>query len=130
MKCPNCGGPRDQNDRICIYCGTKFEREKPSANKQEIHFHYHQETRTEPQVRVEHIYTPMEKRSTRSRLVALLLCIFLGVFGAHKFYLGKMGMGVLYFFTYGLFSIGWLVDIIILLCGNPRDKDGDRLTWH
>ena len=131
MKCPNCGAPRDGSDSYCIYCRAAFEPvAEASREKQEIHIHYHQETRMEPQVRVEHIYTTLERRSTRSRTVALLLCIFLGLFGAHKFYLGKIGPGMLYLLTYGLFGVGWLIDLLILLVGNPRDKQGDRLTWH
>ena len=39
----------------------------------------------------------------------------MGYFGAHKFYEGKVGMGVLYLFTLGLFGIGWFVDLIVLL---------------
>lgn len=50
------------------------------------------------------------------KIVALILCIFLGYFGVHKFYEGKVGMGILYLFTMGLFGIGWFVDIIIILC--------------
>ncbi|MBQ7138712.1 MAG: TM2 domain-containing protein [Clostridia bacterium] len=81
-------------------------------------------------MRVEHIYTPVENCSSRSRLVALLLCFFLGIIGAHKFYLGRFGLGLVYLFTYGLFGIGWLVDMIVLLAGHPRDKQGLPLTWH
>ena len=44
------------------------------------------------------------------------LCLFLGVIGAHKFYEGKIGMGVLYIFTGGLFGIGAFVDLIVILC--------------
>ena len=44
-----------------------------------------------------------------------VLCLLLGYFGAHKFYEGKVGMGVLYLFTLGLFGIGWFVDLIVLL---------------
>lgn len=51
----------------------------------------------------------------KNKVVALVLCIFLGYFGAHKFYENKPGMGVLYIFTAGLFGIGWIIDIIILL---------------
>ena len=51
---------------------------------------------------------PMRKKS---KVVALLLCIFLGVLGAHKFYEGKVGMGILYIITGGLFLIGWIVPI-------------------
>ena len=52
----------------------------------------------------------------RNKWVALLLCFFLGGLGAHKFYEGKVGMGILYLFTAGLFGIGWFVDLIVLLC--------------
>lgn len=56
----------------------------------------------------------------RSKWVAFLLCFFLGFFGAHKFYEGKVGMGIIYIFTVGLFGIGWIFDLIsILLKPNP-----------
>ena len=51
----------------------------------------------------------------KNKWVALLLCFFLGMFGVHKFYEGKKGMGVLYLFTMGLFGYGWLFDLIALL---------------
>ena len=47
--------------------------------------------------------------------VALLLCIFLGFLGGHKFYEGKAGMGVLYIFTGGLFGVGVIIDLITIL---------------
>lgn len=52
----------------------------------------------------------------KNKWVAFLLCLFLGVIGAHKFYEGKIGMGILYLLTAGLFGIGALVDLIVLLC--------------
>lgn len=51
----------------------------------------------------------------RNKWVAFFLCLFLGVFGIHKFYEGKKGMGILYLFTLGLFGLGWLIDLIVLL---------------
>lgn len=42
----------------------------------------------------------------------LCLCLFLGWLGAHKFYEGKTGMGILYLFTFGLFGFGWVIDAI------------------
>jgi TM2 domain-containing membrane protein YozV len=46
--------------------------------------------------------------------VAYLLLIFLGCLGGHKFYIGKIGMGILYILTFGLFGIGLLIDLFIL----------------
>jgi len=51
----------------------------------------------------------------KNKWVALLLCVFLGFFGAHKFYEGKTGMGVLYLFTFGLFFFGVFIDFFAIL---------------
>lgn len=51
----------------------------------------------------------------RNSYVELVLCIFLGSLGVHKFYVGKIGLGILYLFTVGLFGIGWIVDIITIV---------------
>ena len=44
--------------------------------------------------------------------VELCLCLFLGWLGAHKFYAGRIGMGVLYLITFGLCGIGWIIDTV------------------
>ena len=49
-----------------------------------------------------------------SKAALLLMTFFLGGIGGHKFYLGKPGMGILYLFTFGLFTIGWIVDLFTL----------------
>jgi TM2 domain-containing membrane protein YozV len=46
--------------------------------------------------------------------VTYLLWFFLGFLGVHKFYLGKMGWGILYIFTGGLFLVGWLIDVFTI----------------
>lgn len=58
------------------------------------------------------ISTPT-KSCPKNKWISLLLCIF--TVCGHKFYEGKTGMGILYLLTVGLFGIGWLIDIIILL---------------
>ena len=129
MKCPNCGAPVNADGRFCSYCGESLSAAAQPREKQEIHIHYHHETPQEQPVRVERVYTPRETFSRKNRAVALLLCLVLGIFGAHKFYLGKFWMGVLYIFTYGLFGIGWLIDLVVLIAGNPTDKKGYRVMW-
>lgn len=64
--------------------------------------------------------------SPKSKTVALILCIigFFGVGGLHKLYVGKIGGGLLYLFTYGLFGIGTIIDLISILSGSFRDRYG------
>lgn len=52
---------------------------------------------------------------TKNKWVAFFLCLFLGFMGAHKFYEGKVGAGIFYLLTFGVFGIGWLIDCIALL---------------
>lgn len=53
----------------------------------------------------------------KSKLTEFLLCLFLGCFGAHRFYMRKFGTAVLYLCTIGCFGIGWLVDVVKLAIG-------------
>ena len=69
----------------------------------------------------------VETVSSRSRLIALLLCFFLGCFGAHRFYVGKTGTGVLMLLTLGGLGIWMLVDLILIAAGSLRDKEGRRV---
>lgn len=65
--------------------------------------------------------------SPKSRLVALLLCIFFGVFGVHRFYVGKVGTGVLQLITIGGLGIWAMVDVILIVVGSFTDGDGRRV---
>lgn len=62
--------------------------------------------------------------SDRKILVAALLCFFLGYLGFHRFYAGKVGTGILYLLTGGLFGIGVFVDMVLLVLGLFHDGDG------
>lgn len=62
--------------------------------------------------------------SPKSRWLALALCFFFGGLGIHRFYVGKIGSGILYLCTCGLFGIGWIIDFFKILFGSFRDKYG------
>ncbi len=66
-------------------------------------------------------------KSSRSWLLTLLLGIFLGELGIHRFYAGKVVSGLIWMFTGGLCGIGWLVDVILIICGLFHDKEGNRI---
>lgn len=67
--------------------------------------------------------------SPKSRLVALVLCVLLGYFGVHRFYVGKFVTGVIWLLTGGLFGIGYIVDIVMIAMGYFTDVDGLLLIF-
>ena len=69
--------------------------------------------------------------SPKSRLAVSLFAWFLGVFGVHRFYLGKIGTGLLMLFTVGGLGIWALVDFIMAVAGVMKDKDGKLIkNWN
>ena len=65
--------------------------------------------------------------SDKSKTTALLLCIFLGWMGAHYFYVGRIMRGIVSLFTYNLFGIGWIYDIVKIALGCFKDNVGAPL---
>lgn len=61
----------------------------------------------------------------KSKTTAILLSFFLGGLGVDRFYLGYTGMGVLKLLTGGVFGVMWLIDLIQIILGSLKPKDGD-----
>lgn len=64
------------------------------------------------------------RKSDKNAMVTLLLTLFGGGLGLHRFYVGKTGTGLLWLFTGGVFGIGWIVDLINVALENFKDDDG------
>lgn len=62
----------------------------------------------------------------KSKVVALILSIFLGELGIDRFYLGYIGTGILKLITCGGFGIWWLIDLIMIATGKLKPKDGSE----
>lgn len=102
--CKFCGEKIPEDAVMCVHCGRQVEQLKSE----------------QPQVVINNSNTNVNKNvgfngRAKNKWIALMLCIFIGYLGAHKFYEEKAGMGVLYLFTFGLFGIGWILDIISLI---------------
>ena len=62
----------------------------------------------------------------KSKVVSLILSIFLGELGIDRFYLGYIGTGILKLITCGGFGIWWLIDLIMIATGKLKPKDGSE----
>lgn len=110
--CPKCGLRILEDVNYCPRCGA-----------------YLKGAPAQPYDRTPPPYRAYE--SQYNRLVALLLCIFVGGLGIHRFYVGKIGTGILWLFTAGCFGIGALVDLIMICTGSFTDQYGMPLTnWN
>lgn len=103
--CKHCGAKIPEDAVLCTACGRQVEDLKNS---------------TQPSIVINNANNNTNMNgvaggNAKNKWTAVLLCLFLGGVGGHKFYEGKVGMGILYIFTVGLFGIGVFIDLIILL---------------
>jgi len=107
MFCPNCGKEVSDQAVSCPSCGHPLKGSLAAAAS---------------------AGKPM---SPHSRTVALILCILVGVFGVHRFFVGKIGTGIAMIFTAGGCGIWTLVDLIMIATGNFQDMEGRYvLDWN
>lgn len=66
--------------------------------------------------------------SSKSKMVTMALCLFLGFLGVHRFYLGKIGSGIAQLLTLGGFGIWYAVDILLIAFNKMTDAQGNALA--
>jgi TM2 domain-containing membrane protein YozV len=69
-------------------------------------------------------------QSQNQWIVVLLLAFFLGFIGAHRFYVGKNGTGILMILTVGGIGLWVLYDLIIIITGNFKTKEGNKVSFN
>lgn len=114
--CKHCGELIDVDCIICPKCGKQVEELKQAATQQPIVINNNinnSNRNTNTNTNSARSYTPRGKR--KNKWTAFWLWLFLGFVGGHKFYDGKIGTGILYIFTFGLFGIGWFIDLFGIL---------------
>ena len=98
MYCSNCGAQINDNAVVCVKCGCAVNSPAP-------------------------VYVNANG-SSKDWLVTLLLCLFAGYLGIHRFYVGKTGTGILMLVTCGGCGIWALIDLIVICLGNFTDAEG------
>ncbi|MGF9891613.1 TM2 domain-containing protein [Priestia megaterium] len=68
--------------------------------------------------------------SEKNWLVTVLLCFFLGGLGAHRFFVGKIGTGIVMLVTLGGFGIWSLIDLIVIIIGKFKDSEGNLIKFE
>lgn len=128
-KCPQCGAPIDPGATECKFCGEKLAVQQAAQQVQQPQSQvvYAQ---PQPQVVIQQA-APQPVYMTginpawpiKNKMVAGLLGIFLGGIGVHKFYMGKVGMGILYllFCWTGIPAIIGFIEGITYLCSNDEN---------
>ena len=109
--CRHCGGKIPADAVLCTLCGRQVEEIRRESAAPQVIINNTNENNNVNQ----NMNNVVAAIHTRNKWAAFLLCFFLGYLGAHKFYEGKTGMGVLYLLTFGLLGIGWVIDCIALL---------------
>ena len=71
-----------------------------------------------------------DSQSQNQWIVVLLLAFFLGIIGAHRFYVGKNGTAVLMILTLGGFGLWLLYDLIVIITGNFKTKEGNKISFN
>ena len=102
---------RTDQEKYCFSCGTVIDSRAEVC----------------PSCGVPQPDVPRNKSLNTKWLAALLLCWILGFFGVHRFYLGKIGTGILMILTAGGLGIWYLVDLILVITGNFKDDNGELL---
>lgn len=104
--CGKCNEKMPEDAFYCLICGNTFDIQKTDY-----------EDVSKERNKTEKVERPIEASEGvwKNKWISLVLCIFFGVFGLHRFYEEKRITGFIYLFTFGIFGMGCFFDIILIL---------------
>lgn len=126
MECKNCGANVGIEYRLCPYCHSEIEYpndEQPIIIQNIYNTPPPNQQYPNNQVHYPQQYYPVYC-SSKSKVIAITMCIIFGWLGVHRFYVGKIGTGILYALTFGLFGIGWIYDTVKICTNTFTDALG------
>jgi hypothetical protein len=147
--CQSCGSELKPNTKFCERCGKEVPKEKPPSKVQQQpvpqQASYNQPVRSQLptyQQKPVHSYQPPYPQqpayssqpgndpiiSPKSKSTLLVLWFFFGFYGGHHFYAEKIGLGLIYLFTFGLFGLGWCIDFFVIIGGSFKDVQGRSIS--
>lgn len=125
--CPQCGAPIDPGASECKFCGEKFATRQAAQQMQQPQGGYAGSQQViyaqQPQTQQVYVTNINPAWPVKSKIVAGVLALLVGSLGIHKFYLGKIGSGILYlcFCWTGIPSIIAFIEGIMYLCSNDEN---------
>ena len=116
---------------ICPVCNQKvsiFEEEWSRGKS--LHRDCVKEFESQPGKYLEETKSDKSEPGDKDFITTLLLCIFLGGLGVHRFFVDKMGTGVLMLVTLGGLGIWWIIDIILIVTSSFEDSEGRVIAYQ
>lgn len=113
--CKHCGEKIPFDAIVCTHCGRQVEDLRSTNNNEQPKIIINNaNNNTNMNTNMNTNINPLTGRA-KNKWVAIILCVLLGWIGGHKFYEGKIGMGILYLCTCGIGFIGVIIDLLVLL---------------
>jgi len=121
MFCKNCGIEIANNAAICVHCGVKAGTGNAFCGSCGqtvlVSDRYCMQCGVENRI----------NSGKKDFITTIILAVFVGTFGVHRFYTGNIGIGVLQLLTLGGCGIWQIIDIILIATGDYRDGNGEKL---